>query len=367
MLESLVLKNFTVFPDAHFKFGKHLNVFVGENGAGKTHVLKVAYCVLAVSARGAKESSNGNPTKAYLQKALADKLRGVFRPDEIGRLVRRQPGRGRAEVKCGFDLVGQELAFSLNSTSKTEVALEELPMTWSQFMPVYLPTRELLTIAPGFVSLYDSAYLPFEETWRDTALLLQGFLVKGPRESTIRDLLKLLEGAMGGRVETDAAGRFYLRTPSGNIEMHLVAEGLRKLAMLARLIATGSLVGEFVDIRQTSIFGHPTLFWDEPEANLNPRTIKAIARTILQLCQRGTQVFIATHSLFLLRELYILQQNEFAALDSRCFGLHRGEDGAVTVEQGETMDDIGDIAALDEELMQSQRYLETEEELAQKA
>ena len=40
MLESLHLKNFTVFPDAEFTFGKDLNVIVGENGAGKSHVLK---------------------------------------------------------------------------------------------------------------------------------------------------------------------------------------------------------------------------------------------------------------------------------------------------------------------------------------
>ena len=31
MLKSLHLKNFTVFPDAEFTFGKDLNVIVGEN------------------------------------------------------------------------------------------------------------------------------------------------------------------------------------------------------------------------------------------------------------------------------------------------------------------------------------------------
>ena len=40
MLKSLHLKNFTVFPDANLEFGKQLNVIVGENGLGKTHVLK---------------------------------------------------------------------------------------------------------------------------------------------------------------------------------------------------------------------------------------------------------------------------------------------------------------------------------------
>ncbi len=54
---------------------------------------------------------------------------------------------------------------------------------------------------------------------------------------------------------------------NGNrLEMHLVAEGLRKLAMIARLIATGSL-SESV-----------TLFWDEPDSNLNPKIITKVRK-----------------------------------------------------------------------------------------
>lgn len=99
---------------------------------------------------------------------------------------------------------------------------------------------------------------------------------------------------------------------------------------------------------------------DEPEANLNPKLIKTVARTILQIALGGIQVFVATHSLFLLRELHILgQESEFAGLDGRYFGIHRHADASITVAQGSTMDDIGDIAALDEELFQSDRYMDT--------
>jgi len=58
----------------------------------------------------------------------------------------------------------------------------------------------------------------------------------------VNRFLRPLEEAMDGKVKLDKNGRFYLKSNTkGEIEMPLVAEGLRKLAMLAQLIATGNL------------------------------------------------------------------------------------------------------------------------------
>ena len=60
MLKSLGIRNFTVFGNAELRFANGLNVFVGENGTGKTHLLKLLYAVLATSAEGRRP---GNGTK----------------------------------------------------------------------------------------------------------------------------------------------------------------------------------------------------------------------------------------------------------------------------------------------------------------
>jgi predicted ATPase len=152
---------------------------------------------------------------------------------------------------------------------------------------------------------------------------------------------------MGGRVVPDKNGRFYLRIPGqGNLEMPLVAEGLRKLAMLARLITTGSLLDK----------GY--LFWDEPEANLNPKLIKLVAWAAFTLSQQGIQVVIATHSLFLLKELELLSREaEGMEAQQRYFSLVKTPDG-VQVEQGSRIDDLQTLVLLDEELAQSDRHME---------
>lgn len=346
MLKSLTLKSFTVFSDVDLQFGRHLNVIVGENGTGKTHILKAAYSGIAVSAANSNDRSAEAPTKASLSTAIGEKFEGVFRPDSLGRLVSRSRGRGKCQLRYHFNRRDLDMAFTISSLSK--VTITDMPKGRVEQRPVFLPTRELLTIAPGFTALYETTHLPFEETWRDTCLLLEAPLARGPRETRTRQLLSPLEEAMGGKVEADKTGRFYVTAESGKMEVHLVAEGLRKLAMVARLIATGSLLDK----------GY--LFWDEPESNLNPRIIKTVARVIMRLAEGGIQVFIGSHSLFLLRELHILQQSEFSSFDTRCFGLQLEGEGTVRVQQGKRIDDIGDIAALDEELAQSDRYIATE-------
>jgi energy-coupling factor transporter ATP-binding protein EcfA2 len=348
MLKSLYVENLTVFGKARIEFSSQLNVIVGENGVGKSHLLKVPYAVLAASAEEGGKPNAGPPTRLGLYPKLSAKLVGVLRPEEVGRLVRRTTKATRCKIQCRFDDPKLDLDFSFKTTSQF-VSVGGFPPKWVDKAPVFIPTRELLTIYPGFVSVYENHYLEFEESWRDTCLLLGAPLVRGPREVRVHESLKPLEEAMGGKIELDKNGRFYLNIPErGRMEMPLVAEGHRKLAMIARLIATGSLLDK----------GY--LFWDEPETNLNPKLIKQVARTILHLCQNGIQVFVATHSLFLLRELDILLRSpDLQRNKARFIGLQAGDDG-VEVEQGDTIDDIGAITALDEELSQSDRYLATE-------
>ncbi len=242
MLKSMKLDDFTVFHEAEFKFGRQLNIVVGENGAGKSHVLKAAYSAIAVSA--ARTNGEKEPVgKSQMQALLADKFQSVFRPDGLGRLVRRQRGRKKCSVAFAFDKPAHDLSFSFSTIAKSEVTLKKAPKQRIDKLPVFLPTRELLAIYPGFVSLYETTHLSFEETWRDTCILLGAPLARGPREARIKELLAPLEAAMDGSVELDKSGRFYLNLNSGgSMEMHLVAEGMRKLAMVTRLIATGSLL-----------------------------------------------------------------------------------------------------------------------------
>ena len=53
-----------------------------------------------------------------------------------------------------------------------------------------------------------------------------------------------------------------------------------------------------------------TLFWDEPEVNLSPILMGEIVGAILALTRRGVQVFLATHSYVILKELDLQTQQD---------------------------------------------------------
>lgn len=348
MLKQLEVKNLTLFPNEHqLNFAAGLNVFVGENGTGKTHLMKIAYSLIATSEEANRKSNLNTPTKTYLQKAYAEKLLGVFKPDALGRLASRKQGRSRCEITAKFEQSDYDVAVSFATNAQSDVQIESLPKAWSDKRALFLPTRELLTVFPGFVALYDSHYVPFEETWRDTCIHLGMPQLKGRRSEEIINLLEPLEKAMGGRIVLDKSGRFYLSASgSGNMEMHLVSEGLRKLAMLAQLISNGVLQEN----------GY--IFWDEPEASLNPKIIKLIAKVIYSLAANGIQVFIATHSLFLLRELEIIHiREQHSNFSQKYFGLAATDKG-VKIEQGDELTDLQTLVLLDEALQQTDRFME---------
>ncbi|MCF8090722.1 MAG: AAA family ATPase [Desulfotignum sp.] len=352
MLTKLHIKNFTLFKHCNLHFSDNLNIFIGENGTGKTHLLKLPHAIISNSAEEATRNANAQdsqPTKGALQSGIASKLVNVFRPDALGRLVKRRQGREKCEVKLSFRQSDLNVKIAFATNSKTEVEVLEMPSAIIDKAPVFFPTHELLTVFPGFVSLYKNYHTGFDETWWEMCLLLGAPAVKGPREAKVKKALQPLETAMGGSVVLDANGRFYLNIPgSGKMEMPLVAEGLRKLAMISRLIATGSLLDK----------GY--LFWDEPETNLNPGLIKLIARVIIDLSKSGIQSFVSTHSLFLMREMEILlQSKEYKKIKPKIFAMVKDGDD-IDIEQADNFDDIKNIASLDEELMQSDRFMEVE-------
>ena len=74
MLETIKFTKFTAFEDLTVALSPGINIFIGENGTGKTHILKAAYAACEI----------------VIGKDFEEKINDVFYPSrkQIGRLVK---------------------------------------------------------------------------------------------------------------------------------------------------------------------------------------------------------------------------------------------------------------------------------------
>lgn len=347
MLKSLDIENFTVFLRAKIRWSPGLNVIVGENGTGKSQLMRLAYALSYVSS---KFPHSPRQDKVALQRAIAEKIVAVCKPEALGRLISRQQGRGRCEIKATFgESLAESLTFSF-ATNSLEVKVENrLPFRPPIAGSVFFPTHEMLSVFPGFIALYDEHQLAFDETYYDLAKAL-AVPARKRHPTEVKELIKDLENLIEGHVVLEN-GRFYLTAPGrGKLEAPLLAEGVRKLATLVFLLMNGSLNNK------------GTLFWDEPETNLNPKLIRSLAKALFTLGANGFQVVLSTHSLFLLREIQILseasQKQKKKASPIRFIGLSRKQNSQfVDVTDSDSLDAIDPLVLLDEDITQTERYL----------
>jgi energy-coupling factor transporter ATP-binding protein EcfA2 len=351
MLRALEIKNFTVFEEAKLEFSPGLNVVIGENGTGKSHLLKLGYILMKfpILYNGQKFTDDEfREHKALPSYQLRQMVRSIFNSEKLINLFSYSNKSNSCTVEAffhePFDLKEFTIGFIISKIDG--LSLTSKAQNLKNFVhnaPLLIPTKEILSIYSGFSAALRNRELEFDSTYLDLADVLALTPLKGERVEQIKPIIETLEKQMDGKVIVEN-GRFYIVTDNHKLEMPLVAEGIRKIAMLAYLLINGSLQKG------------TTLFWDEPETNLNPKMIRHLAETLVILSSMGIQIVLATHSLFLLRELQI-QLTLNPNVPAQFFALKR-EGKSVTVQQGNSIEDVDPIAALDADLEQSDRYLE---------
>lgn len=277
-LTKMKLERFTAFEKLELNLSEGINVFVGANATGKTHLMKLAYASCDI-------------TKTKLD--FAEKLIRTFLPSgrALGRLVNRQKVSSRCAVEVYRGDIKLRASFT-NHTTKAENATVTNANRWKEnpIESVYIPVKEMLSNAPGFRSLYSQREVHFEEVYADILDRAYKPALRGPTDRARKKLMNTLQKAIDGKV-TVKEEEFFLRNKQGNLEFSLLAEGIRKLGLLWLLIQNGTLLSGSV------------LFWDEPETNLNPKLFGALMEIILELQRVGVQVFLATHDYVILKEL----------------------------------------------------------------
>ena len=280
-LTRIRFEQFTAFESLNLELSPGVNVFIGANGTGKTHLLKAAYAACDVTRTGF---------------SFAEKLTNVFLPTgrAIGRLVRRKEGGARGSIEVWRGDRKLRISFS-NRSAKPSGARVTGRLGWSEepMESVFIPVKEMLSNGPGFLSLYRQREIHFEEVYADVLIRAHRPPLREPVDKERKQVLRKLQEAAGGKIAVRNE-EFFLASRRGNLEFTLLAEGLRKLGLLWLLVQNGTL-------RRGSV-----LFWDEPETNLSPQLRHVLVGALLELQRLGVQVLLATHDYSVLKELDLL-------------------------------------------------------------
>lgn len=289
MIERLELKNFTAFRQLSVEFSPKINIVIGENGTGKTNLLKAAYSLCAgVSMYKQKPDTNIEDFKAL----LTAKVLRLFMPldDRLGKL-HHQGVKERAYLRAQFT-DEQRIAVTFSSNSKALVIDDRPQANRDGAEAVFIPTKEILSFMKGFNSLYEKYGLSFDQTYQDISLLLD---LPELRREQLQEKSKWamgeIENICGGHFVFYGGGNVTFKTENTEYSANSMAEGLRKIGILSRLLETGAI--------QPGISG--PLFWDEPESNLNPKLIRLLVEILLELARNGQQIVLATHDYVLLK------------------------------------------------------------------
>lgn len=286
MFKSLTLKNFGTFSEFTWTDHAPVNIIIGENDTGKTYILKSLYCL----AKSIQEYTNSAQQKTW-KVILADKIYNVYQPtnDKLGSLVKKGSDRLSVEAKVWGN--NYEFEFGKDTKNTITQGSEEI------FKPLeprslYIPTKEVLTALNAIASTKNQIG-GFDETYHDLIDAIRIPVTKGKLNTDFQKALQAIEPLFDGEVVM-RKDEFILKRGRETYNMAQIAEGIKKLSILIILI------------RNQSIQKGTILILDEPETSLHPRAIVAFCEMLFYLSQAGVQVYLATHSYFVIKQFELL-------------------------------------------------------------
>ncbi|MGB8453165.1 MAG: AAA family ATPase [Anaerocolumna sp.] len=319
-LKKISLENFTVFDKMDAEFCDGINVFIGENGTGKTHLLKLLYAFC-------ESGTLSQNTKLLFFKTLCK----CFHSEQLSFLINQisKPLAFTVDINEKKYLYQAVFKDNIADDERLEPPLNNVMITFQiegqrekeTLQTAFIPAKEMLTHA-GIEKDYIERTIPFDKTLVDILFKsgMSNLRTLSPTAQTILDNIKqIIEGTV--LFEKD---RYFILRAGHKVSFQSEAEGFKKLSVLWRLVETGL-------ISRGSI-----LFWDEPEANITPKHIPLLVEMLYTLQSAGVQVFIATHDYVLAKylELYSSEKKRI-----RFHSLYRGMD-SISLETSDTFKDL---------------------------
>ncbi len=315
MIQQVELTNFG--PIAHLKFEDlgAINLIIGTNGAGKTFLLKSVYA----SIKALEQNGRGKEPRS-IKELLVDKLYWTFQADPIGNLVKKGTGELNYSMSSSKN---ESFQFSFGKDTSKSIANLQNSFEKRESNSIFIPSKEVLSLQTIIQkSRNRDKEFGFDDTYYDlaNALLPRS---QGRNRKSFSNARKQLSDAIGGIIEFNKDKNEWMFHDINRKEfsISLTSEGIKKVSILDALLGNHTLDRDSI------------IFIDEPEAALHPELISKFLDIIAILANDGLQFFIATHSYFVIKKLYLIANQKkgmpipvisFEAEDPKQYDLSKG-------------------------------------------
>ena len=164
---------------------------------------------------------------------------------------------------------------------------------------VFLPAKEVLSLHQIILkSREQDKVFGFDDTYFDLAKALRISTSRGRNYEEFAKSRRQLENILGGVIEYDEALRrwLFVNTKRQKFPIGVTAEGIKKIAILDTLLGN-----RYLDTNSVVLI-------DEPESALHPSAISQLLDIVAMLAERGIQFFMASHSYFVVKKLFLIAQ-----------------------------------------------------------
>lgn len=320
-IKSAKIENFTVFENLSIEFASGVNVIIGENGTGKTHLMKL---ICADKGKGNKLSDYFKGETFSLKSKVDEFLKelGLPKDDETLKLILKTIN----DIKDTKDTKEDLKSFNETITFKESFEVMKFAIDGELDNYVFIPAKEMLTHSKGLPEMVDKYgnEMPFDKSLIDIIEVSRRWKLSEIPEIG-KNIIPTIEKIIGGKVvlEDDV---FYIEKDNGNlINFSMEAEGIKKIALIWQLIMNESITKGSV------------LFWDEADSNVNPKLLSRIAELVLELSRQGVQIFVTSHSYVLAKYIEVLMQDSDDVL---FHSLYRNENNVVECESDKKLSDL---------------------------
>ena len=306
------------------KLGK-INLIIGNNSSGKTFLLKAMYSAM----RTLEEYKRGDDQRKASE-ILAEKLYWTFQPEKIGDLVSKQAD---SPLFLELTLDDKTFDYSFGKDTIKSISSVENHIGSRTSNSIFLPAKEVLSLHNIILkSREQDKVFGFDDTYLDLARALRLPTTRGNNYPEFAQSRQQLDDMFGGKVDYDeSSGRWQFKKGKQKFPIGVAAEGIKKIALLDTLLGNRYLDKNSV------------VFIDELESALHPTAISKFIDILAILASCGIQFFIASHSYFVIKKLFLIAQEQKLSIPT----LSKDSD---TWQQSNLLDEMPDNAIIEESI-----------------